>query len=141
MQCFSERTKEKIDKLRWGKKWTKKAAFLQHKPYLPGQPIATYSRRPLPGSQANDGARQILLECMHANMKKQHIARHDAMMKMLLKGFTEGTKGSHCLTVQQPHSRTLECTANGFPNWCYQTLTFSTRHETFNLAEIICLAG
>ena len=41
MRCFSERTKERIDKLRWGKTWTKKAAFMQHRPYLPGQPIAT----------------------------------------------------------------------------------------------------
>ena len=40
-RCFGERTKERIDKLRWGKTWTKKAAFIQHRPYLPGQPIAT----------------------------------------------------------------------------------------------------
>ena len=99
MKCFSERIKERIDKLRWGETWTKKAAFLQHRPYLPGQPIATYSRCPLPGSQANDGARHSLLECTHTNMKKQHIARHDAMMKMLLKGFTKGTKGSHYLML------------------------------------------
>ena len=25
-------------------------------------------------------------------MKKQHIARHDAMMRMLINGFTKGTK-------------------------------------------------
>ena len=30
-------------------------------------------------------------------MKKQHIARHDAMMRMLIKDFTKGTKGSHYL--------------------------------------------
>ena len=91
MRCFS------IDKLRWGKTWTKKAAFMQHRPYLPGQPIATNSKCPLPGCQGNDCAGHILLECMHADMKKQHIARHDAMMRMLIKEFTIGTKGSHYL--------------------------------------------
>ena len=30
-------------------------------------------------------------------MKKQHIARHDAMMRMLVKEFTKGPKGSHYL--------------------------------------------
>ena len=97
MRCFSERTKERIDKLRWGKTWTKKAAYMQHRPYLPGQPIATDSRCPLPGCHGNDGAGHILLECTHADMKKQHIARHDAMMRMLVKEFTQGAKGSHYL--------------------------------------------
>ena len=32
-----------------------------------------------------------------ADMKKQHIARHNAMMRMLIKGFTEGAKGRHYL--------------------------------------------
>lgn len=85
MRCFSERTNERIDKLRWGKTWTKKAAFMQHRPCLPGQSIATNSKCPLPDYQGNDGAGHILLECTHADMKKQHIARHDAMMRMLIK--------------------------------------------------------
>ena len=63
--------------------------------------IATNSRCPLPlaGCHGNDGASHILLECTHAesDMKKQHIARHDAMTRMLIKGFTKGTKGSHYL--------------------------------------------
>ena len=36
------------------------------------------------GCQGNDGAGHILLECTHADMKKQQIARHDAMMRMLI---------------------------------------------------------
>ena len=108
MKCFSERTKERIDKLMWGKTWTKKAAFLQHRPYPPGQPIATNSRCPLPRCQGNDGAGHILLECTHADMKKQHIARHDAMMRMLIKGFTKGTKGSHYLIADVGTADTLK---------------------------------
>ena len=38
-----------------------------------------------------------MLECTHADMKKQHIARHDTMMRMLVKEFTKGSKGSHYL--------------------------------------------
>ena len=108
MRCFSERTRERIDKLRWGKTWTKKAAFLQHRPYLPGQPIATDSRCPLPGCQGNDGAGHILLECTHADMKKQHIARHDAMMRMLIQEFTKGSKGSHYLIADVGTVETLK---------------------------------
>ena len=65
MRCFSKRTKERIDKLRWGKTWTKKAAFMQHRSYLTGQPIATNSKCPLPGCQGNDGAGH----CLNARMR------------------------------------------------------------------------
>ena len=41
----------------------------------------------------------ILLECTHADMKKQH-TRHDAMMRMLIKEFTKGSKGSHYLIAR-----------------------------------------
>ena len=108
MRCFSKRTKERIDKLRWGKTWTKTAAFMQHRPYLPGQPIVTDSRCPLPGCQGNDGAGHILLECTHADMKKQHIARHDAMMRMLIKEITKGAKGSHYLIADVGRVDTLK---------------------------------
>ena len=108
MKCFSERTEERIDKLRWGKTWTKKAAFLQRKPYLPGQLVATNSRCPLPGCQGNNGAGHILLECTHAVMKKQHVAKHDAMMRMLIKAFTKGTKGSHYLIADVGTADTLK---------------------------------
>ena len=70
---------------------------MQHRPYLPGQPIATDSRCALSGCEGHVGAGHILLECTHADMKKQHIARHDAMMRMLIKEFTKGAKGSHYL--------------------------------------------
>ena len=61
IKCFSERTKGKIGQLRWGKTRTKKAAYVQHvhRPYLPGQPIATDSRCPLPGCPGSDGAEHI----------------------------------------------------------------------------------
>ena len=52
--------------------------------------------------------RTHLLECTHADMKKQHIARHDAMMRMLIKGFTKGTKGSHYLIADVGTSDTLK---------------------------------
>ena len=80
MKCPSERTKEITDKLRLGKTWTKKAAFMQHRPYLPGQPIATNSKCPLPGCQGNGAAGHILLDCTHADMRKQHIASHNALI-------------------------------------------------------------
>ena len=41
-------------------------------------------------------------------MKKQHIARHDAMMRMLIKGFTKGTKGSHYLIADVGTADTLK---------------------------------
>ena len=72
---------------------------MQHRPYLPGQPIATNSKCPLPGCQGNRhrAAGRILLECTHADIRRRHIASHNAMMQMLIKEFTKGAKGSHYL--------------------------------------------
>ena len=47
-------------------------------------------------------------------MKKRHIARYDAMMRMLIKEFTKGSKGSHYLIADVGTVDTLtilECTA------------------------------
>ena len=33
--------------------------------------------------------------CSNADMLKQHIARHDAMVRIITKEFTKGAKGSH----------------------------------------------
>ena len=45
---------------------------------------------------------------LHADMKKQHIARHDGMMRMLIKKFTKGTKGSHYLIANVGTADTLK---------------------------------
>ena len=49
-----------------------------------------------------------MLKCTHADMKKQHIARHDAMMRMLVKEMTNGTKGSHYLIADVGTVDTLQ---------------------------------
>ena len=49
-----------------------------------------------------------MLECAHADMKKQHIARHDIMMRMLIKGVTKGTKGNHNLIADVGTADTLK---------------------------------
>ena len=41
-------------------------------------------------------------------MKKQHIARHDTMMRMLIKKFTKGAKGSHFLIADVGTANTLK---------------------------------
>ena len=64
-------------------------------------------------------------------------------MRMLIKGFTKGTKGSHYLIADVGTVYTLKdigMHSKRIPNLCYQTLTFSTRHKTFSLAETIRLA-
>ena len=117
---------------------------MQHRPYLPGQPIATNSKCPLPGCQGNDGAGHILLECAHADMKNQHIARHDAMMRMLIKQLTKGIQGSHYLIADVGAVDTLKdlgVHSKVYPSLCCQTLTFSTHHRTLHLAVTTLLAG
>ena len=86
--------------------------------------------------QGNDGAGHILLECTHADMEKQHIARHDAMMRMLIKEFTKGSKGSHYLIADVGTVDTLKDLG---VHSC-QTLRFSTQHKTLNLAITFLLA-
>ena len=72
-------------------------AYKQHRPYLPGQPIAINIKCPLPNCQGDDSAGRFMLECTHPDVKKQHIARHDTLMRMLIRAFTRGKHGSHYL--------------------------------------------
>ena len=76
------------------KTWTMKKACMYHKPYTQGQPIAQSTRCPLPGCRGSDSATHIMLECTHPDMKKQHIARYDAMMRLLIREVTKGKRGS-----------------------------------------------
>ena len=64
----------------------------------------------VPWRQGNDGAGHILLECTHADMKQQHIARHDTMMQTLTKDFTKASKGSHHLIADVGAVDTLKST-------------------------------
>ena len=41
-------------------------------------------------------------------MKRQHVARHDTMMRMLIKGFTKGTKGNQYLIADVGTTGTLK---------------------------------
>ena len=66
MRCFSKHWKERIVKLRWGKAWTKKAAFLQHRPYPPGQPL------PLIRDAHCQGVKETMVQvtfCLNARMQ------------------------------------------------------------------------
>ena len=90
---------------------------------------------------------QVLAYCLHwlrmmkfsakyrcsADMKKQHIARHDAMMRLLVKEFTKGAKGSHYLIA--------DVGTCGHTNLCCQIPTFNTRHKTLHLAAPTLFAG
>ena len=77
---------------------------------------------------------------MHADMKKQHIARHDAMMRMLIKEFTKGTKGSHYLIADVGTADTLKDIGLHSKRVARfmlpDTFTFST-HKTSNLSETV----
>ena len=97
----------------------------------------TDSRCLLTGCQGNDGAGHILLECTHADMKKRHIARHDAMMQMLMKELTTGSRGSHYLIADVGTVDTLKSIgvhSKQIPKFVLPDPTFNTQYKTSHLA-------
>ena len=74
-------------------------------------------------------------------MKKRHITRHDAMMRMPVKDFTKGAKGSHYLIADAGTVDTLKnigVHSKQIP--VRQIFTFNKRHKTVNLAATTLLA-
>ena len=63
--------------------------------YMPGQPIARDTRCPL--CRGDDTQGHIFESCMHPDMSKQYIARHDKAMRTVIQAFTKGQCGSHYL--------------------------------------------
>ena len=68
---------------------------LQHVPYMPGHPITRDTRCPL--CRGDDSQGHIFGSCMHSDMSKQYIARHDKAMRTVIQTFTKGQCGSHYL--------------------------------------------
>ena len=82
MPSIPESHKRNIFKYRTGQIWNKNIAFKRRMPYMPGQPIARDTRCPL--CRGDDSQGHIFGSCMHPDMSKQYIARHDKAMRMSL---------------------------------------------------------
>ncbi len=70
-------------------------AFKRHMSYMPGQPIARDTR--CPHCRGDDSQGHIIGSCMHPDMSKQYIARHDKAMRTVIEAFSKGQCGSHYL--------------------------------------------
>ena len=95
MPSIPESHKRSIFKYRTGQLWNKNIAFQRRMPYMPGQPIAKDTRCPL--CRGDDSQGHIFGSCMHPDMSKQYIARHDKAMRTVVQAFTKGQCGSHYL--------------------------------------------
>ena len=62
---------------------------------MPGQPTARDTRCPLCKGDASQG--HIFGSCMHPDMGKQYVARHDKAMTTAIQAFTKGQCGRHYL--------------------------------------------
>ena len=95
MPSIPESHKRNIFKYRTGQVWNKNIAFKRRMPYMPGQPIARDTRCPL--CRGDDSQGHIFGSCMHPDMSKQYIARHDKAMRTVIQASTKGQCGSHYL--------------------------------------------
>ena len=95
MPLIPESHKRNIFKYRTGQIWNKNIAFKRRMSYMPGQPIARDTRCSL--CRGDDSQGHIFESCMHPDMSKQYIARHDKAMRTVIQAFTKGQCGSHYL--------------------------------------------
>jgi len=97
---------------RYGQLYNKKLAFMRKQAYIPGEGIARDIRCPL--CRQEDSGGHILGGCLHRDMKKQYIARHDKAMRAVVQAFTKGQLGSFYLIADVGRLeglRSLVCTA------------------------------
>lgn len=80
---------------RYRQLYNKKLAFMRKQAYMSGEGIARDSRCPLCRQQDSGG--HIAGGCLHRDMKKQYIARHDKAMRAVVQAFTKGSLGSFYL--------------------------------------------
>ena len=96
----------------------KKMAFKSQMSYTLGQPIARDTRCPLCRGDGSQG--HIFGSCMHPDMSKQYIARHDKAMRTVIQAFTKGQCGTHYLIadVGKVEGLTWACTVREFQHLC-----------------------
>ncbi len=87
MPSIPESHKINIFNYRTGQIWNNNIAFKRHMPYMPGQPIARDTHCPL--FRGDDSQGHIFGSCMHSEMSKQYIARHDKAMRTVIQAFTK----------------------------------------------------
>ncbi len=95
MPSIPESHKRNIFEYRTGQIWNKSMAFQRHVLYMPGQAIAMDTRCSL--CRGDDSEGHISGSCVHPDMSKQYIARHDKAMRTDIQAFTKGQCGSHYL--------------------------------------------
>ena len=88
-----ESHKRKFFKYRTGQIWSRNIAFKRRLSCM--QPMAKDARCPL--CRGDDSQGQIFGSCMHPNMSKQYIARHNKAMRTVIQAFTKGQCGNRYL--------------------------------------------
>ena len=84
--------KRSVINYRNGQLYNKKLACMRKQAYLPGEGIARDWHCPL--CKQDDSGGHILGGCIHQDMKKLYIARHDKAMRTVMQAFTKGRHGS-----------------------------------------------
>ena len=91
MPSISEPMKRNAVNYRNGQLYNKKLACMRKQAYLPWEGIARDSRCPLCSDEDSWG--RVLGGCLHGDMKKQYIARHDKAMRAVVQTFTRSKHG------------------------------------------------
>ena len=99
-------------------------------PYFRGSPIATNDACPLCGQP--DSRSHMLGGCLHPEMKKMTIFRHDEAHKMMLKGIIKGRMGSFLVVADVGKTEKLGPMGvhhKRIPEWVLPNSTLATRYE------------
>ena len=92
MASVNASMKRSVINYRNGQLYNKKLACMRKQAYLPGEGIARDWHCPL--CKQDDSGGHILGGCIHRDMKKLYIARHDKAMRTVMQAFTKGRHGS-----------------------------------------------
>ncbi len=82
MPSIPESHNRNIFKCKTCQTWNKNIAFKRRMSYMPGQPIARDAQCPL--CRGDDSQGHIFGSCMHPDMSKQYIGRHDKAIRTVI---------------------------------------------------------
>ena len=131
---FSRAERETTLRYRFGQINNMRTAYVQNRPYYPGQAIATNDRCPICGG--SDSIAHIAGGCRHPNMKAKYIFRHDEACRMAITAFTKGTYGSFLLIADvgsEDKMRELGVHSKRIPAWALPNHILADVATTNNL--------
>ena len=107
-------------KYRYGQLWNKKKAYLQHSRYPNPKTSKPATNMQCPLCTEPDSGGHMLGGCLHPEMKKAYISRHDTALRTVLKAINVGDHGSYYMIADigsAQNTKDLGVHAKRVPTW------------------------